>query len=306
MPIPGGTDRFQRAAEDIHGPVDLIGRGRRRRNETQHAAVATQAEYQALLEAKLADAPTLVRRRRLGVPVAHQLDARQLTAPADIADQLVALAKCFESVVHLRADRACPGRNVFLLHDIETGDAGGADEGIVAVRVRRRVARGDDRLLDLGGRRHGADPDAATEMLGDGDDVGNDAVALETEHRAELAEAGLLLVDDEQHAALDAELLETPQPTRRRLDHAAGAEQGLGDDRRRPTRALRIQQLEAGLEAGELAFGKTLRERAAIAIRGDDCVGAPRQMAVTGVPTRKGDGARGVRKAMKADMRARD
>src|SRR5260221_1261627 len=289
MPVAGGTDRFKRAAKDIHGPVDLIGRGRRRRNETQHAAVATQAEYQALLEAKLADAPSLVGRRRLALPVANELDAGQLAAAADIADQLVALLKRFESLVHLRADGACLGRNIFLLHDIETRDTSGADEGTVAVRVRRRVARGDDRLLDRGGRRHGADPDAAAEMLGDGDDVGNDAVALETEHRAKLAEAGLLLVDDEQHAALDAELLETPQPTRRRLDHAAGAEQGLGDDRRRPTRALRIEQLEARLQAGGLASGKCLRQRAAIAVRSDDCRGATQQMAVTGVPTLKGD-----------------
>src|SRR5260221_13034903 len=84
MPVAGGTDRFKRAAKDIHGPVDLIGRGRRRRNETQHAAVATQAEYQALLEAKLADPPSLLRRRRLGLPVATQLDARQWTAPPAI------------------------------------------------------------------------------------------------------------------------------------------------------------------------------------------------------------------------------
>src|SRR5258708_20941222 len=91
MPVAGGTDRFKRAAKDIHGPVDLIGRGRRRRKETQHAAVATQAEYQALLEAKLADAPSLLRRRCPGLPVAHRPPAPQLPAPADTAHQRAAL-----------------------------------------------------------------------------------------------------------------------------------------------------------------------------------------------------------------------
>src|SRR5882724_8325622 len=128
MPVAGGADRFQRAAENIHCPVDLVRRGRRRRNETQHAALATQAEDQALLEAELADAPSLVGRRLLAVPAANQLDARQLAAPADIADHLVTLAKRLEPFVHLLADHARLRRNVFLLDDIEAGDSGGADE----------------------------------------------------------------------------------------------------------------------------------------------------------------------------------
>src|SRR5260221_14412162 len=103
MPVAGGTDRFKRAAKDIHGPVDLIGRGRRRRHETQHAAVATQAEYQALLEAQLADAPSLVGRRRVALPAANELDAGQLAAAADIADQLLALLKRLEPFEDLLA-----------------------------------------------------------------------------------------------------------------------------------------------------------------------------------------------------------
>ena len=111
-----------------------------------------------------------------------------------------------------------------------------------------------------------ADADAAAKMLGHRDDVRDDALGLEAEHAAELAEAGLLLVDDQQHAALLAHLLQPLQPAGRRLHHAAGAEQRLGDDRRGLAGGLRIEQLEAGLQAGVVAAGERLRQRAAVTV----------------------------------------
>ena len=46
--------------------------------------------------------------------------------------------------------------------------------------------------------------DAAAEVLGQRDDVGDDALLLEGERVAGLAEAGLLLIQDQQHAPLSA------------------------------------------------------------------------------------------------------
>ena len=72
-------------------------------------------------------------------------------AAAHVADQLVALLQRVQPLAHLRADAARLGRHVLLLDDVQAGDAGGADQRIVGVRVGGRVARGDHFLLDRGG-----------------------------------------------------------------------------------------------------------------------------------------------------------
>src|SRR5207248_9979098 len=131
------------------------------------------------------------------------------------------------------------------------------------------------------------DPDAAAEMLRHGDDVGDDAVALEAEHGAVLPETGLLLVDDQQHATLMAELAQPLQPARRRLDDAAGAEQRLGDHRRRPAGRLRVDQLKAGVEASVAAGRERLAQRATIAIGRDDRLAPAWQRPVLLVPAGK-------------------
>ena len=147
---------------------------------------------------------------------------------------------------------------------------------------------------------------AAAEMLGDGDDVGDDAFGFEGEHLAELAEPGLLLIDDQQHAARVAHLVQPLQPAARRLHHAAGAEQRLRDDGGRPAGGLCIQQREACGEAGEITRRKSLRERTAITIGRHHRRGAAGQRAVAGVPAGEGHRARRVRQAVEADMRAGD
>jgi hypothetical protein len=84
-----------------------------------------------------------------------------------------------------------------------------------------------------------------SEMLGQSDNVRRDPLGLEAEHLAELAKAGLFLVDDQQHAAVVAHRLQPLQPAGRRLDHAASAEQRLGDDRGMSSGGLRVNQLGA-------------------------------------------------------------
>src|ERR1051325_8959542 len=138
------------------------------------------------------------------MPVLNQLDAEQETAPAHITDLLVALRQGSEIALEAVADRARLRRHVLALDDVEAGDPSGASERVVRVRMRVDKAALDNLLLDRGGRRDRADADAAAEMLGDSDHVGDNALGVAGEHRAELAEPGLLLVEDQQHAALAA------------------------------------------------------------------------------------------------------
>src|SRR5205823_14943880 len=95
-----------------------------------------------------------------------------------------------------------------------TGDACCTHRRVIGMRVGRRIAAAYDLVLDLGRGNNGADADAAAEMLGDRDDVGNDAFRLEAKHLPELAKASLLFIDDQQHVALMAHLLERLQPSR--------------------------------------------------------------------------------------------
>ena len=103
-----------------------------------------------------------------------------------------------------------------------------------------------------------------------------------------------------------AELAQALQPARRRLDDAAGAEQRLGDHRRRLAGRLRVEQREARRQAGELAARKTVVERAAVAIGRDDRGGAGGQRPVIGVPAGEGQRARRIGEAVEADMRTGD
>ena len=66
---------------------------------------------------------------------------------------------------------------------------------------------------------------------------GHHVVDLEAVHRAEPAEAGLALVEDEEHAALLAQLGQAREVAGRRDDHAAGREDRLGEHRRRRAHA---------------------------------------------------------------------
>src|SRR5258708_1343746 len=74
--------------------------------------------------------------------------------------------------------------------------------------------------------------------LGEREDVGHYAVALEGVPRAGAAQPGLRLVDDQQHAALAALAGQGGEVTRRWLDDAAGAEDRLDDAGREASRRL--------------------------------------------------------------------
>ena len=90
-----------------------------------------------------------------------------------------------------------------------------------------------EHLGDLGLGDHHARRDAAGEGLGAGQDVGLDAVVLVGEPLAGAAHAGLDLVEDQQHAALVAQLAQPGEVIRRRDVDAALALDRLDQDRGR-------------------------------------------------------------------------
>ena len=117
---------------------------------------------------------------------------------------------------------------------------------------------------DHAAHRHGARGDA----LGEGDHVGDDAVALGREGVAETAEAGDDLVEDQQDAVLVADRAQPLQIALRRRQHAGRARHRL-DDHRGDRR--RVVQRDDALElVGEMRapFRLALAEGLLLAIIG--------------------------------------
>ena len=108
---------------------------------------------------------------------------------------------------------------------------------------------------------------AAAERLGEREDVRHDAVLLEREHRADAAERGLRLVEDQQHAALLAVLLEPREVAVGQRHDAAGAEDRLGDHGGGRADGLRVGERHAGVEAGHVAAVAAVGDRAAVGVR---------------------------------------
>ena len=96
-----------------------------------------------------------------------------------------------------------PGGDVLGLHHGQHGPGRGRRQGLAA--ERGAVVAGAEGVGHVVAGPAGADGHAVAQGLGHGDDVGPDAVVLEAEPPAGAAEAGLDLVDDQQHAALVAQ-----------------------------------------------------------------------------------------------------
>ena len=79
---------------------------------------------------------------------------------------------------------------------------------------------------------HAGERKAGRDRLGDGHQVGLDAVVLDREHLPGAAEAGLHLVDDEDDPVLVADPAQPAHELLGRDDEAALALHGLDDDRR--------------------------------------------------------------------------
>ncbi len=142
-----------------------------------------------------------------------------------------------QRVAPLRLERMGALEQLLVAIDVERGEAGGAGErmaGIgVAVEQLDRVLRPlHERVVDVlahddAAHRHRAGSDA----LGEGDHVGDDAVALGGEGEAEAAEAGDDFVEDQQDAVLVADRAQLLQIALRRRQHAGRARHRLDDHR---------------------------------------------------------------------------
>ena len=110
----------------------------------------------------------------------------------------------------MSADFARLFGNVFLLDDIKTGRAGGADQRVVRMRVSGCIAFTNPLLRSPNPSKHPAfapgeyptapaskNADASAKVLGNCDNIGNDAFGLKSEHLAEFAKTRLLFIDDQ-------------------------------------------------------------------------------------------------------------
>jgi hypothetical protein len=113
--------------------------------------------------------------------------------------------------------------------------------------------------------RHGQ---ARAESLRQRQQVGHDPVALERVHGSRAADAGLGLVDDQEHPAFDAEFLEPGQVSRWRLDDSARGQDGLDEARGEAARGLRVDDREAVLEFGSPVVAAVgVPERGSVRVR---------------------------------------
>jgi len=225
---------------DVHELVDLrTGNAERRRESHDLAArvddrapvprLAIEPGHQLLVEGPA---------RAVG---RHELGAHHEPAAAHLADDALLADHLLEPVEQARAHRRGVRHEVVLLH---------AGDGV------RRVGAGVHVLLPGVGGEGVSEPAprdggrernvAGRDALGDGHEVGDDAVVLAGEPAPGAAEPGDDLVGDHQHVELVAEGADRAEPADRRHDEAPGGDHRLHDDRRHGLRPLgddRLAQL---------------------------------------------------------------
>ena len=104
--------------------------------------------------------------------------------------------------------------------------------GVAVEQLDHVLRTGHEGVVDFLLHEHRAHrDDAVGDALGGGDDVGRDAEIVRGERRAETAEAGDDLVEDQQNAVLGADLAQLLQIALRRDQHAGRAGHRLDDDR---------------------------------------------------------------------------
>ena len=105
-------------------------------------------------------------------------------------------------------------------------------------------------LFDLSRRHDGRQRKPSTDGLRQGEDVRHDAVPLEGEHITRATDAGLCLVEDEQHSAFAAFLLQGAEIAPRQLQHATAGQDRFGDKGRQTAGRLAVHQVEGIVELG--------------------------------------------------------
>ena len=194
-------------------------------------------------------------------PTLGELEPAQQAAAAHVADAGMPLLQPQQARGQPLARVARPVDQPVAQHDLEDLQADRRGQRIVHVGRVEEVtcARRPAAAIAVVGH-HGRQRHAGAQGLGEGQDVRHDAVALEGEHGAGAAEARLRLVEDQQHAASLAVLLEGGEIARRQVDHAAAAQDRLADEGGEIAGALRVDLLEGVVElAPPIDAGKARR-----------------------------------------------
>ena len=147
-----------------------------------------------------------LRRRLARAAIGHQLDAAQQASAPHVADALVAILQLSQPGREPVAGHPGPLDQALAGDHLEHGQPDGGRQRVAHVRRVEEeaplVGLGLDRLRGQRGRQR----KAGAERLRQGEEVRDDAVTLEGEHRAGAAEPRLGFVDHEQHAPLVASL----------------------------------------------------------------------------------------------------
>ena len=173
------------------------------------------------------------------------------------------------------------GEQPLLLVDFERGDGGGASSGVARIGVAveeidRLLRAAHEGVVDLALDEHGAHRNGAVgDALGRGDDVRRDAEIIGAERRAEAAEGGDDLIEDEQDVVLGADRGEALEIALWRDQHAGGARHRL-DDHRGDGRGV-VQRDEALQIVGKLGAMLRLAAAEGVAARCRGCGGGGRR-----------------------------
>src|SRR5262249_34528421 len=215
----------QRVAESGDQAVDLGLLDNERRRELDR--IAAVADVRALREALHRDLERALRRlagRRV------ERDARREADVADVGDGLGAPG-LGHRVFPGRGEPAPARDRVVFDQYVERGHAGRARDRVrrvgVAVRELEHVlgaARGHERVVDRLRRDDAAERlYAVRDLLGEVEKVGRDAERLGAGVRADAAEPGDDLVEDQKDVVLGADLAQALEVALRRRDDAPGA-----------------------------------------------------------------------------------
>src|SRR5579875_3567566 len=273
MPVrTGGENRHDGLVNDGDSGIDLAFGDREGRSHAEAVEHATGRAHdihgEAAPQAFIPDGDARRVGWRSGLAILNQLDADKQSLAAHIADLLVAFLQFPQAREQVLTPLACLLDQPLLLNHVDdgqpcrsrkrVGDVGGHVHEAFAVAV----------FLNLGRGEGSPKRDAAAQRFGNREDIRRHAEGLKAEHRAEATKAGLGLVEDQQHAALVAELAQTLEILRRGNNDATRRKHRFGDHGTQRADGLLVNQVETGIQAGAITAAVAMSNRAAIGIGG--------------------------------------
>ena len=213
------------------------------------------------------------RKGRAGFAVAHEFDAEQKAAAANISDDRRRFEDA-EGAAKRVARRSDAVKELLTLNNIEYGVAGGHGHGMGLIRKAMRKCAGasGDRLRHVRRGDDGAEGRvAAGNALAGENHVGRDAPMINGEWATGAAHASHDFVGDEENPVAAANFSDALEVAVGRLD---GAESGAGDGfEKKRGDGFGTGLSDEGLEivgAGDAAVGERFLKGAAVAVAGRD------------------------------------